>query len=263
MAEALTNSFRALSVLLFFLIIGIVLFSSSLYSVERIRCPSRKDLAKTPGETEKYILECLKSSDGWSQNYGLCCDEHDSPNDFPSIIEGFWWSIVTMTTVGFGDVYPRTFGGIVVGIFTMLAGLLLISLPVAIVGRKFQEVYEEHFHNQSLNSEKEKGRQSVMKETLSDDGAQMKELARKIRRMKITTKDGKVALDQQIQELAELFDAAETMARAVHVKQLVDINREIEIHETFETFLDDYKASIVNQRPGAQPSPRAQMPWDF
>lgn len=253
MAEALTNSFRALSVLLFFLCIGIVLFSSSLYNAERISCPSRADLAKK-GETEKYILQCLKSSDGWSQDYGLCCDEHDSPNDFPSIIEGFWWSIVTMTTVGFGDVYPRTGAGKIVGIFTMLAGLLLISLPVAIVGRKFQEVYEEHFHSDSQPGEKGERHHHIGKETLSDDGAGMKEMARKIRRMKITTRDGKSSFDAQIQELAEYFDTAETMARAAHIKQLADVNREMDILDTFESFLDIYKASMAAQREKFNPT---------
>lgn len=250
MAEALSNSFRALSVLLFFLCIGIVLFSSSLYNVERISCPSRADLRKT-GEEEKYMMECYKSSDGWSQNYGLCCDEHDSPNDFPSIMEGFWWCIVTMTTVGFGEVYPKSTGGKLVGILTMLAGLLLISLPVAIVGRKFQEVYEDHFHNQEKTNDP---KQRVGKENLSDDGTQMKELGRKIRKMKVTTKDGEIALTTQIQELAELFDEAEAMARAVHLQQLADINRELDIHDAFDKFLDDFKVSLVNQRARLNPA---------
>lgn len=197
------------------------------------------------------MMECYKSSDGWSQNYGLCCDEHDSPNDFPSIMEGFWWCIVTMTTVGFGEVYPKSTGGKLVGILTMLAGLLLISLPVAIVGRKFQEVYEDHFHNQEKTNDP---KQRVGKENLSDDGTQMKELGRKIRKMKVTTKDGEIALTTQIQELAELFDEAEAMARAVHLQQLADINRELDIHDAFDKFLDDFKISLVNQRAKLNPA---------
>jgi len=48
-----------------------------------------------------------------------------------------------MTTVGFGDQYPRTTQGYIVGCVCMLCGILLISLPVAIVGSKFQEAYED------------------------------------------------------------------------------------------------------------------------
>lgn len=51
-----------------------------------------------------------------------------------------------MTTVGFGDAYPKTAGGKFVGMAAMLTGILLIALPVAIVGRKFQEVYENYDH---------------------------------------------------------------------------------------------------------------------
>merc|ERR1719272_17157 len=49
-----------------------------------------------------------------------------------------------MTSVGYGEVYPRTTMGRMVGFVAMLAGMVLIALPVAIVGQKFQDVYENH-----------------------------------------------------------------------------------------------------------------------
>lgn len=51
---------------------------------------------------------------------------------------------MTMTTVGFGDKYPRTTLGKCVGFVAMLVGMILIAVPVAIVGNKFQEVYENY-----------------------------------------------------------------------------------------------------------------------
>merc|ERR1711966_573187 len=48
-----------------------------------------------------------------------------------------------MTTVGYGDHVPRTFPGMLVGCLAMLSGIVLISLPVAIVGSKFQLAYEQ------------------------------------------------------------------------------------------------------------------------
>merc|ERR1719440_504170 len=112
-------------------------------------CPDVEDLKakKFPGSSETewdlYMSHCRVSNDGKHPEHGLCCDEHGSPLDFPSIIEAFWWSTVTMTTVGFGEVYPRTEPGRFVAYGTMLSGILLIALPVAIIGRKFQEVYDE------------------------------------------------------------------------------------------------------------------------
>mmetsp|Transcript_152557 Transcript_152557/g.277443 ORF Transcript_152557/g.277443 Transcript_152557/m.277443 type:complete len:599 (+) Transcript_152557:2-1798(+) len=151
MAQALTNSSQALWVLGFFLFIGIVLFSSAIYYVEKMGCPERDALVEMQlndgsnrTEWDLYVSECRSSSNGMSESHGLCCDEHGSPLDFPSIIEAFWWATVTMTTVGFGEVYPRTEVGRMVATATMLSGILLIALPVAIIGRKFQEAYDEH-----------------------------------------------------------------------------------------------------------------------
>lgn len=50
---------------------------------------------------------------------------------------GYWWTVVTMTTVGYGDYYPRTWLGYIVAVVIMIAGLMFTSLPIAIVGGNF------------------------------------------------------------------------------------------------------------------------------
>ncbi len=45
--------------------------------------------------------------------------------------DAIWWAVVTLTTVGYGDVTPRTFGGRVVGVVLMLSGVVLLSLVTA------------------------------------------------------------------------------------------------------------------------------------
>lgn len=69
---------------------------------------------------------------------------------FFSIPSSMWWAMVTMTTVGYGDDYPVTKLGQLIGMCTMLTGILLIALPVAIVGSEFQEVYKNNFEQQKL-----------------------------------------------------------------------------------------------------------------
>lgn len=149
MYSALSNSLGALVVLLFFLSIAVILFSACVYYLEKIACiidmekpyeEIKDDIAQMELECAQNLMPKIKKG-FWSK--GLCCDEYGSPNDFPSIVHAFWWCIVTMITVGYGDVYPRTTQGRLVAAVAILNGILVIALPVAIVSRRFQEVYDE------------------------------------------------------------------------------------------------------------------------
>merc|ERR1719499_382185 len=62
---------------------------------------------------------------------------------FKSILHAAWWCIVTMTTVGYGDMYPKTPEGMAIAILAMFIGLFVIALPVIIVGGKFEEAYND------------------------------------------------------------------------------------------------------------------------
>lgn len=61
---------------------------------------------------------------------------------YNSIPASFWWAIVTMTTVGYGDMVPIQWYGKALAMVTMLAGILVIALPITIVGSNFSSVYE-------------------------------------------------------------------------------------------------------------------------
>ena len=64
--------------------------------------------------------------------------EHTS-NQFDSVVAGFWWSIVTMSTVGYGDYVPKTPLGKVVGSLCALTGILVISLPFPLIITNFNK----------------------------------------------------------------------------------------------------------------------------
>lgn len=80
---------------------------------------------------------------GYDRNGILCCDRYGSPVMFPSIVHACWWGIVTLTSVGYGDIYPVTQQGRVIGICTSLIGVLIIAVPLAIVASKLHEVYDD------------------------------------------------------------------------------------------------------------------------
>lgn len=55
------------------------------------------------------------------------------PESFPSIISAMWWAVATLTTVGYGDVYPKTTLGKIIAGFVSLLGIGLFALPSGII----------------------------------------------------------------------------------------------------------------------------------
>jgi voltage-gated potassium channel len=55
------------------------------------------------------------------------------PEKFSSVFTSLWWSICTLTTVGYGDVYPITLGGKIFTFFILIIGLGIITVPAGLV----------------------------------------------------------------------------------------------------------------------------------
>lgn len=55
------------------------------------------------------------------------------PEHFSSIFDSLWWAIITLTTVGYGDVYPITVGGRVFTFFILMIGLGIVAIPTGII----------------------------------------------------------------------------------------------------------------------------------
>ena len=64
------------------------------------------------------------------------------PDKFPHIPAAMWWSVITLTTVGYGDVAPVTGGGRVVAGLIAILGIGLFALPAGILGSGFLEQFE-------------------------------------------------------------------------------------------------------------------------
>lgn len=60
---------------------------------------------------------------------------------FDSAFRGFWWAIITMTTVGYGDAYPVSIAGYIIAAFCAISGLILLALPIPIIASNFHLYY--------------------------------------------------------------------------------------------------------------------------
>jgi hypothetical protein len=85
------------------------------------------------------------------------------PSPFTSISISFWWCLTTMTTVGYGDFYPTTIGGKVIGVMCAWFGVVFVAMPISVLGMHFEANYDENFAHDAESREEEANQQKMEK----------------------------------------------------------------------------------------------------
>ncbi|WVR05008.1 hypothetical protein IAU60_002020 [Kwoniella sp. DSM 27419] len=115
MYVAVRRSKDALLALSFFILLVLILSSTLLYFAER---------------------------GTWDAQLGAFVDSDGDPSLFDSIPKTAWFSLVTMSTVGYGEIVPKSFLGKLITVPLLMFGLLLIALPSFVLGRNFAIVFD-------------------------------------------------------------------------------------------------------------------------
>lgn len=80
--------------------------------------------------------------------------EHDAqPDKFPNILSACWWAIATLTTIGYGDVYPITALGKFLSAVISLIGIGLVAMPTGIISSGFMEEFKHEDHKAAEESD--------------------------------------------------------------------------------------------------------------
>ncbi|WP_444917354.1 potassium channel family protein [Microbulbifer sp. JMSA003] len=69
------------------------------------------------------------------------------PEQFKSIFHSLWWAVTTLTTVGYGDMYPVTLGGRIFTFFVPLIGLGVVAIPTGLVASALSKARIEDVEN--------------------------------------------------------------------------------------------------------------------
>ncbi|KAI4876990.1 hypothetical protein NFI96_017131 [Prochilodus magdalenae] len=125
LGHTLRASVNEFFLLIIFLALGVLIFATMIYYAERI---------------------------GANPNDPTASDH----TMFKNIPIGFWWAVVTMTTLGYGDMYPQTWSGMLVGALCALAGVLTIAMPVPVIVNNFGMYYSLAMAKQKLPKKRKK-----------------------------------------------------------------------------------------------------------
>eukprot|EP01126_Amoeba_proteus_P057766 TRINITY_DN7381_c0_g1_i1.p1 TRINITY_DN7381_c0_g1~~TRINITY_DN7381_c0_g1_i1.p1 ORF type:complete len:243 (+),score=41.97 TRINITY_DN7381_c0_g1_i1:452-1180(+) len=183
--QALRNSGEGFMLLWLLLLVNLTFFSSLVYFVEEHYCYWNK-------ETQRWTYV-----------------QTNQTSQFQSITETFWWNIVTLTTVGYGDVIPKTVLGKVLAGVTMVVGMIQMSFPITVFSTNFHSLY-----NDWKTKKLQEGRVKKLRELGGSKLKVMTKLVFDLRMLKCKASDLHVKLEGLQSQLEERVDSLESYVKA-------------------------------------------------
>uniref|UniRef100_A0A8D0GHQ2 Potassium voltage-gated channel modifier subfamily G member 2 n=1 Tax=Sphenodon punctatus TaxID=8508 RepID=A0A8D0GHQ2_SPHPU len=102
----------------------------------------------------------------------LAESELGAKQEFTSVPSTYWWAVISMTTVGYGDMVPRSIPGQVVALSSILSGILLMAFPVTSIFHTFSRSYTELKEQQQRAASRPLHHLEESTKSLNDDSSQ-------------------------------------------------------------------------------------------
>ena len=71
------------------------------------------------------------------------CENPSQPEQFKSVFHSLWWAVTTLTTVGYGDMYPITVGGKIFTTFVVFIGMGMVAIPTGLLASSFVKTFND------------------------------------------------------------------------------------------------------------------------
>jgi voltage-gated potassium channel len=122
---------RALRLIRLFRLFKMARYTDAIKTIGTVLCAKKEELFITVFTV--FVLLIIASS------LMFYFEKDVQPDAFSSIPAAMWWGVATLTTVGYGDVYPVTIAGKILGAIIAILGIGLFALPAGILGSGFVE----------------------------------------------------------------------------------------------------------------------------
>jgi hypothetical protein len=182
-AGALKGSVQPMGILVFVMSINMIIVSSVVHIVE---------LAIPDEDQSEAHLRC-----------------------FGTIARTFWWAMVTMTTVGYGDCSPLSGLGKTIAVVAMLSGVLILALPITVIGSNFAKMVEMFEDDAAMYSMTDMDGDGLV------DEMELREFLTKKRKEGVLRKD----IDVKVSTLMDKYDPQGN--GTLTMPEFLDLQREV------------------------------------
>jgi len=221
--RTMSESLDMLAMMLFLLALTVLVFATLVYFAERGDYYEDDDLyARNVDITCSELALASGSLTAEDGSLVAGCERTASP--FKSIPDAFWWTMVTLMTVGYGDQVPVTDLGRFVGCLAMLASVILMALPISVIGSEFTQQWLAYKKCTTENAGRARGAAPRFAEVSSGLKAHLQVLDEILRKMR----DAQVSIEERLLRVKQIVRAREKEQHALRRKAFTRGNRAVE-----------------------------------